>query len=347
MTSPVRVGVIGVGYWGPNLLRNFNSLKDAVAVWCADTSEARLSHMANLYPGVKTSRDYRDVLGDPEVDAVVVATPANTHCQISCEAFEAGKHVFVEKPMAVSTEECQRMVDAGESAGKKLMVGHTFLFNNVVYRIKELIDSGELGEIFYVYVNRVNLGLFREDCNVVWDLAPHDIALLNWMLGATPESLTAKGHSYVQRERGIEDVAFINLQYPQGVMANLHVSWLDPNKVRTITVVGSKKMLVYDDVSNTEKLRVYDKGVTVLPHYDTFGEFQLSYRYGDIVIPKIEGAEPLKNEAEHFVRAIRGHEELRSDGRSGLEVVHALELACRSMKESGRSLAFDPARAVR
>jgi predicted dehydrogenase len=213
------------------------------------------------------------------------------------------------------------------------MVGHTFLFNNAVHRIKQLIDSGELGEIFYVYINRVNLGLFREDCNVVWDLAPHDIAILNWLLDSTPDKLTAVGHSYVQPD--IEDVAFINLQYPGKVMAQLHVSWLDPNKVRTITVVGSKKMLVYDDVSNTEKLRVYDKGVNVLPHYDTFGEFQLSYRYGDIVLPRIEDSEPLRNEADHFIDAIRNGQELRSDGVSGLEVVRALEAACDSIREGG------------
>ena len=270
---------------------------------------------------------------DDATHAVVVATPADTHCRLACEAFEAGKHVFVEKPMAVSEEECRQMVAAAEKADRKLMVGHTFLFNNAVYRIKELIDSGELGEIYYVYINRVNLGLFREDCNVVWDLAPHDIAILNWLMGSSPDRLTAVGHSYVQPD--IEDVAFVNLQYPGNVMAHLHVSWLDPNKVRTITVVGSKKMLVYDDVSNTEKLRVYDKGVNVMPHYDTFGEFQLSYRYGDIVLPRIEDSELLKNEAEHFIDAICNGGALRSDGLGGLEVVRALEAACDSIREGG------------
>lgn len=333
MTAPIGVGVIGVGYWGPNLLRNFNNVSGAEARWAADLDEARLAHIGNLYPTVQTTRDYRQMLEDDATHAVVVATPADTHCKLACEAFEAGKHVFVEKPMAVSEVECRQMVDAADKAGRKLMVGHTFLFNNAVYRIKELIDSGELGEIYYVYVNRVNLGLFREDCNVVWDLAPHDIAILDWLLGAAPERLTAVGHSYVQPD--IEDVAFINLQYPGKVMAHLHVSWLDPNKVRTITVVGSKKMLVYDDVSNTEKLRVYDKGVNVMPHYDSFGEFQLSYRYGDIVLPRIEDSEPLKNEAEHFVDAIRNGGTLRSDGQSGLEVVRALEAACGSIREGG------------
>jgi predicted dehydrogenase len=327
------VGVIGVGYWGPNLLRNFNIISGAEARWAADVDEARLQHIATLYPNVTTTRDYRAMLDDDDTHAIVVATPADTHCRLSCEALEAGKHVFVEKPMAVSEAECRQMVQAAERADRKLMVGHTFLFNNAVHRIKQLIDSGELGEIFYVYINRVNLGLFREDCNVVWDLAPHDIAILNWLLDSTPDKLTAVGHSYVQPD--IEDVAFINLQYPGKVMAQLHVSWLDPNKVRTITVVGSKKMLVYDDVSNTEKLRVYDKGVNVLPHYDTFGEFQLSYRYGDIVLPRIEDSEPLRNEADHFIDAIRNGQELRSDGVSGLEVVRALEAACDSIREGG------------
>jgi predicted dehydrogenase len=342
VNEPLRVGVIGVGYWGPNLLRNFHNLRDASAKWAADINPDRIHHIGSLYPSVQVTDDYRRILKDPEIHAVVIATPANTHCWIACEALEAGKHVFVEKPMAVSTDECRQMNEAAQRANRTLMVGHTFLFNSGVHRIKDLIDRGELGEVFYVYVNRVNLGLFREDCNVVWDLAPHDIAILNWLLGTTPTELTAVGHSYVQPD--IEDVAFINLKYPGNVMAHLHVSWLDPNKVRTLTVVGSKKMLVYDDISNTEKLRVYDKGVTVLPHYDTFGEFQLSYRYGDIVLPRIDDSEPLKNEAEHFVQCVRSGELPRSDGRSGLDVVEALEAACTSMREGGRAIQLNGVR---
>ena len=333
MTAPIGVGVIGVGYWGPNLLRNFNNVTGAEARWAVDLDEARLSHISELYPDVRTTRVYRELLADGATSAVVIATPADTHCSLACEAFEAGKHVFVEKPMAMKESECRQMVAAAEKAGRRLMVGHTFLFNNAVHQIKQLIDSGELGDIYYVYINRVNLGLFREDCNVVWDLAPHDIAILNWLLGSNPKSLTAVGHAYVQPN--IEDVAFVNLEYPGNVMAHLHVSWLDPNKVRTITVVGSKKMLVYDDVSNTEKLRVYDKGVNVMPHYDTFGEFQLSYRYGDIVLPRIDDSEPLRNEAEHFIACIQNNETPLSDGYSGLEVVRTLEAACDSIREGG------------
>lgn len=333
MSAPVCVGVIGVGYWGPNLVRNFSQLQGATAKWAADLSQDRLDHMARIYPALQTTTDYRQILDDPEVDAVVIATPANTHAKLASEAMRAGKHVFVEKPMANSSDECREMLAVAEETNRQIMVGHTFLFNNAIHRIKQLIDEGDLGQILYVYINRVNLGLFREDCNVVWDLAPHDIAILNYLLGSTPQRLTANGRSYVQP--GIEDVAFINLEYPDDVIAHLHVSWIDPNKVRKLTVVGSRKMLVYDDVSNTEKLRVYDKGVNVLPHYDTFGEFQLSYRYGDIVLPRIEDSEPLKNEAEHFVQCVRENKVPRSDGRNGLEVVEALEAACRSIQEGG------------
>ncbi len=345
MSESITVGVIGVGYWGPNLVRNFASLRDVNAKWAADLSTERLDHMRTLYPKLETTTNYQDILDDPEVDAVVIATPADTHCKLACEALDRGKHVFVEKPMASSSEDCRRMIQAAEKAKKQIMVGHTFLYNSALHHIKRLIDDGELGEIFYVYINRVNLGLFREDCNVVWDLAPHDVAILNWLLGNPPRSLTAVGHSYVQP--GIEDVAFVNLQYPNNVMAHLHVSWLDPNKIRTITVVGSRKMLMYDDVSNTEKLRVYDKGVNVLPHYDTFGEFQLSYRYGDISIPRLDEGEPLKNEAEHFAECIRQNKAPRSDGYNGLEVVEALEAACRSIAEDGRSIELPGVRSSR
>lgn len=342
MSQPLCVGVIGVGYWGPNLVRNFIQIPTADAKWIADLSPERLAHVASLYPALKTTTDYREILADPEVDAVVVATPADTHCRLTCEALAAGKHVFVEKPMANTVEDCRKMVDAAEAADLTLMVGHTFLYNNALHRIKQLIEDGDLGDIFYVYINRVNLGLFREDCNVVWDLAPHDVAILNWLLGGTAKRVNAIGHSYVQP--GIEDVAFVNLQYPNDVLAHLHVSWIDPNKIRRITVVGSRKMLVYDDVSNTEKLRVYDKGVNVLPHYDTFGEFQLSYRYGDIVLPRIEDSEPLKNEAEHFVESIVHKTPPRSDGATGLEVVEVLEAACRSIKEGGLGIQLNGVR---
>ena len=345
MERPIQVGVIGVGYWGPNLVRNFSQMQGAQCKWAADLSEDRLRHMRSIYPTLRTTTDHREILADPEVDAVVIATPANTHCQLGCEALEAGKHIFVEKPMATTSEECRQMQMRAEQRKRLIMVGHTFLYNNAVLHIKKLIDDGEIGQILYVYINRVNLGLFRDDCNVVWDLAPHDVALLDWLLDSHPLRLTAMGNSYVQP--GIEDVAFINLEYPNRVMAHLHVSWIDPNKVRRLTVVGSRKMLVYDDVSTTEKLRVYDKGVNVLPHYDTFGEFQLSYRYGDIVLPRVAEGEPLKNEVEHFIDCIRNDREPRSNGESGLRVVEVLEAACRSIVEGGAGILLNGARSAR
>ncbi len=333
MSAPIRVGVVGVGYWGPNLVRNFSQIPGAATKWAVDLNEERLAHMRNLYPSLRTSTRYADILEDPEIAAVVIATPVCTHSELTCKALDAGKHVFVEKPMASSVDECRRMIDAADRNRRFLMVGHTFLFNSGIHHIKQLIDRGELGQIFYIHVTRVNLGLFREDVNVVWDLAPHDVAIINWLLGHGPVRVNALGTAYVQP--GIEDVAFVHMEYPEKVTAHLHVSWLDPNKIRKLTVVGSKKMLVYDDVSNVEKLRVYDKGVNVLPHYDTFGEFQLSYRYGDIVLPRIDDSEPLKNEAEHFIQCIRDGKSPSSDGRSGLEVVEVLEAACRSIREGG------------
>jgi predicted dehydrogenase len=327
------VGVIGVGYWGPNLIRNFHQVSGAECRWAVDLDADRLAHVQSMYPALKTSRDVGEMIDDPEVDAVVIATPVDAHCELACRALEAGKHVFVEKPMARTAGECRKMLEVADRRGGTLMVGHTFLYNSVVRRVRQLIQEGELGEIFYVHMTRVNLGLFREDVNVVWDLAPHDVAILGYILGSGPVRVNATGSDYVQP--GIEDVAFIDLEFRNKVRANLHVSWLDPNKIRRVTVVGSKKMLVYDDTSNTEKLRVYDKGVTVLPHYDSYGEFQLSYRYGDIAIPRIEETEPLKTEAQHFIDCIReGHTPL-SDGRNGLEVVEVLEGACLSIKQGG------------
>ncbi len=336
MSAPIRVGVIGVGYWGPNLVRNFASLPNTQCAWAVDLDEERLSHMQGLYPALQVSRNASDAIEDPSVDAIVLATPVDKHEEIAVRALNHGKHVFVEKPMATTVDECHRMIAAAERNGKVLMVGHTFLYNSVVRRIRQLIEEGELGEIFYINMTRVNLGLFREDVNVVWDLAPHDISILGYLLDSHPLKVHATGNAFVQP--GIEDVAFVDLEYPGSVRAHLHVSWLDPNKIRRVTVVGSRKMLVYDDTSNLEKLRVYDKGVTKMPHYDSFGEFHLSYRYGDIVLPRIEEAEPLKTEAQHFLECIREGKNPLSDGANGLKVVEVLEAACRSISDGGAAI---------
>jgi predicted dehydrogenase len=295
--------------------------------------------MKQLYPGLRTTTNFREVVNDPEIDAVAIATPVSSHYGIACEALDAGKHVFVEKPLAQSLDEGWKLLELAQKKDRTLMVGHTFVFTAAVNKIKDVILSGELGDIYYISSSRVNLGIFQDDINVVWDLAPHDISIMNYILNSRPVSIAAMGQSYIRP--GIEDVAFLLLKYPQSTLANIHVSWLNPNKIRSTTVVGSKKMLVYDDVSSLEKIRIYDKGVTVTPHYDTFGEFQLSYRYGDISIPRLDDAEPLKIECQHFVDCIEKGATPRSGGTHGFEVLLALDAANRSMRGCGAEVTID------
>ncbi len=337
----VNVGVIGCGYWGPNLIRNFNSLPDANLKTIADLDEKRLAQVGLLYPNTVKTTDHREILDDPEIEAVVVATPMSTHFPLGSEVLEAGKHLFLEKPMATNSDDCRRLNEMAAERGLQIMVGHTFVYTPAVRKIKELMDAGELGDVYYVNISRVNLGIFQKDANVVWDLAPHDVAMLNYLFQADPVRVSANGRCYVQRDRGIEDVAFVNLEYPGGRMANIHVSWLDPNKIRTCTFVGSRKMLVYDDVSQSEKIRLYDKGVDVQPHYRDYGEFQLLYRSGDIYVPRIDTVEPLKIETQHFLDVIIGRETNLSSGREGEKVVKVLEGACRSIANDGLPVDLD------
>jgi predicted dehydrogenase len=265
---------------------------------------------------------------------VAIATPVSTHFKLAMDALVARKHVFVEKPLAQSSEQCLEMAEAAAQRNLTLMVGHTFVYTAAVNKVREIIRSGDLGEIYYINSTRVNLGVFQPDINVVWDLAPHDIAIMNYILGMRPERIAAHGKSYIRP--GVEDVAFLDLEYPNRVIANIHVSWLDPCKIRRTTVVGSKKMLVYDDVSSLEKIRVYDKGVSVPPHYDNFGEFKLSYRFGDILTPRLDESEPLKVECRHFVECVESRTKPRSPAEEGLAVVRVLEAACESMHDSSR-----------
>jgi predicted dehydrogenase len=334
----LRVGVVGCGYWGPNLIRNFNQLGDCEVTMAADLSVERLEHMKSLYPHLKTTREYKGLVESPDIDIVAVATPPQTHFEIAMDSLEAGKHVFVEKPLATSSSECEALIATAEKKGCVLMVGHTFVYTAAVNKIKEVIDSGELGDIYYINTTRVNLGIFQENINVVWDLAPHDVSILNYILGGGPTEVTGQGHSYIRGD--IEDVAFLTFRYPGSILAHVHVSWLDPNKIRRTTVVGSKKMLVYDDVSSLEKIRIYDKGVTVQPHYDTFGEFQLSYRFGDIFIPKLDDSEPLKVACQHFIDCIRRGDTPRSSGQDGLDVVRVIEASNESLRNSGTMISL-------
>jgi predicted dehydrogenase len=329
---PLRVALIGYGYWGPNLLRNYLELPGAWVSWVCDARPAALDAVGVRYPAIPTTTDLDAVLADPDVDAVVIATPISTHHPIARAALEAGKHVFVEKPMTADTEQACELVGLADEKGLTLMVGHTFVFSPPVRKVKEIIDAGELGEIYFVTTQRVNLGLHQKDVSVVWDLAPHDISILYYWLGEAAESVSTTGRGCVVP--GIPDVAFINLRFPSGVVAEIQASWLSPVKLRRTIVVGSQKMLIYDDTENVEKVKVFDHGVDYREPAD-FGEFQLSYRTGDIVSPKILNTEPLFLEAEHFVDCARSGARPLTDGLAGLRVVASLEAAQISLDDGG------------
>jgi predicted dehydrogenase len=330
----LKVGVIGCGYWGPNLIRNFTQLNRSDVVWVADLDESRLKHMKELYPFVDTTTDYRDIVNDGEIDVVAVATPVHTHYKLASEALCAKKHVFVEKPMTSSAKEAEDLINLAEKYQRKLMVGHTFIYTSAVRKMKEVIDSGELGEIYYINSQRLNLGLFQQDINVIWDLAPHDISIILYLLDLTPEAVSAIGSSRINS--AIEDIAVVTMKFSNGLLAFIQTSWLDPDKIRKMTIIGSKKMMVYDDVQPTEKIRIYDKGVEVPEYYDTYAEFHYSYKYGDIVIPKIDGGEPLRTELDHFIDCIKNDETPLSDGNDGLHVVQILEAAGKSLSNENK-----------
>jgi len=335
----LKVGVIGCGYWGPNLIRNFIQLRESDVVRVADLDESRLAHMKRLYPTVETTVDYRDLLADPQIDIVAVATPVRTHFKLASDALAAMKHVFVEKPITASVAEAQALIERARADHLKLMVGHTFLYTGAVSKMKEIIDSGELGQIYYVNTQRLNLGLFQQDINVIWDLAPHDISIALYLLGQEPEAVCAMGACHVNP--AVEDIAVVTLRFEGNLVAFIQSSWLDPDKIRKMTVVGSKKMMVYDDVQPMEKIRIYDKGVEKPKYYDTYAEFHYSYKYGDTLIPKIEGAEPLRTQLQHFLDCIINDKDPLTDGTSGLAVVKILEGAQRSLHEGNAWVKID------
>jgi len=325
----LNVGIIGYGYWGPNLTRNFFEIPMSELVAIADVKNDRLQRAKNIYPNIFTTNEYSEFF-DMDLDAVIVSTPPATHYLIAKNCLEHGLHVLVEKPITLKSEHAKELIDLADSNGLTLMVGHTFEYNGAVMALKEFVDSGELGEIHYIDAARLNLGLFQNDSNVLWDLAPHDISILLYLLGEKPVSVSAQGMPCVFE--GIYDVAYMNLIFPNRIPAYIHVSWLDPCKVRRVTVVGSKKMIVYNDLENEQKLKIYDKGVET-PVYTNggFNEFQFNYRSGDIVIPKIHMTEPLRKECQHFLDCIVNNELPRSSGDDGLSVIKILEAAERSM----------------
>jgi len=332
--EPVRTGVVGLGYWGPNLIRNLNELEASELRWICDLDEGRLQPMAKRYPAVRSTTAYDDLLSDPELEAVAIATPVSTHYPLALAALEAGKHVFIEKPLAASTSEARELLRVADERGLTLMPGHTFLYSPPVNMIRDLIRSGELGDIYFISMSRVNLGLHQSDVSVAWDLGPHDFSILRYWLEETPSHLSAMSRSCVFPD--IPDVAFINLEYARGVIAHVELSWLAPSKLRRTTVVGSNKMVVYDDVS-TEPVRVFDSGV-MLRDPQSFGEFQLSYRTGEIVSPAVQPAEPLQVEMADFCVAIRTGTAPRSSAELGLAVVRMIEAVDASLSSSGERI---------
>jgi predicted dehydrogenase len=323
----IRVGVIGYGYWGPNLARNFDELTGSELVVIADRGDEQLQRARLKYPDVVLTKDYKDLF-NMGLDAVIISTPPKTHHPIAKDCLSHNLHVLVEKPITLKSQDAEELMELASVKGLTLMVGHIFEYNSAVLEMKKYIDSQELGDVYYIDSARLNLGLFQNDSNVLWDLAPHDISTLLFLLERTPVSVSAHGMACVTK--GVHDVAYINLVFPDNLMAYIHVSWLDPCKVRRITVVGSQKMAVYNDLGSEGKIKVYDKGVD--PEYtDTFGEFQYAYRTGDITIPSFRFVEPLREECQHFLDCIKNKTEPRSSGLDGLRVIKILEAAERSM----------------
>jgi len=328
-----NIAVVGCGYWGPNLIRNLNSLSDCVLKSVCDTNSNRLAHMKSLYPAAEITSDFNDLIKDRDIDAIMIATPVRFHYQMARKSLLAGKHTFVEKPMACNSQQCEELIDLAEKRNLVLMVGHTFIYSKPVRKIREIVNSGELGELQYVSARRLNLGLLQKDINVAWDLAPHDISIILYVLGKEPVSVNCQGKSHVAK--GVEDVTNMTLNFCNGAFGIIHSSWLDPNKVRETVFIGKKKMLVYNDVAPNEKIRIYDKRVEAPPHYDSFGEFQYSYHYGGVYSPYLQLTEPLKVECQHFLDCIRTGAKSESSGADGLQVVRILEAASASLQIGG------------
>ncbi len=336
----IKIGIIGCGYWGPNLLRNFLTLPNCQVALIAERDLFRLKYLREKFPDIKTTKNYQELLND-SIDAVVIATQPSTHFQLAQEALKKNKHVLVEKPLAMNVRDAKELIHLASRLGRKLMVGHTFEYNAAVRSLKEYIHNGTIGRPYYLYSQRLNFGIVRPDINALWNLAPHDISIILYLLEQMPTHVSAKGVSFLQK--GIEDVVFMVLHFPKDTIAHVHVSWLDPNKVRRMTLVGSDKMIVYDDVSN-DKIKIFDKGIkrqnitASLGRYDDFGKFQSIKSAGDVAIPKIDFIEPLQTECAHFIDCVVKDKEVLTDGVSGLRVVQILEAASRSIKLNGKNM---------
>jgi predicted dehydrogenase len=324
----LKIGVIGCGYWGPNLIRNFVEIPNSDVVAVADLDEERLSFIQSRFPQIIITRDYHDLF-TMGLDAIAIATPPATHFNIAKECLENHLHVLVEKPITLDSDSANKLIKIAEEEDLTLMVGHTFEYNSAVHELKEIVQSGELGKIYYIDSARLNLGLFQRDLNVLWDLAPHDISILLYLLDEEPISISANGMKCAFNS--VFDNVYMNLIFPENILAHVHVSWIDPCKVRRTTIVGSKKMVVYNDISNNEKIKIYDKGVDVPSYTSGFEEFQCNYRYGDVTIPNVRFDEPLRKECQHFLDSIINQTTPNSSGYDGLRVIKVLEAAQRAL----------------
>lgn len=329
----VNIGIVGCGYWGPKHIRNFHELAEANLVTVCDLDEDKLKQVRTQYPYVETVLNFEGLL-QSSVDAVVIATPVNTHYRLAKEALLHDKHVLIEKPMTASSHEAVELIELAEKRSLVLMAGHTYEYHPAVDFLRELVRSGELGQIYNIDSDRLNLGLYRPDVNVLWDLAPHDICIVLSLLNEEPIAVSARGSHHIDSH--LHDVAYLEMLFPNGTMGNIHVSWLHPRKVRQLTLVGSKKMAVYDDVLDTEKIHIYDKGLVPTDGNNKFSAWPPNYRYGDVVIPFISNAEPLKLECRHFVQCITEGRRPRSDGWAGLKVTSILEAADKSLMNGGK-----------
>ncbi|MBV9325357.1 MAG: Gfo/Idh/MocA family oxidoreductase [Chloroflexi bacterium] len=330
-SSEVRVAAVGCGYWGPNVIRNLDAVPGFDLRWVCDADPERLAPVAARYPSTRATADLDELFDDASVDAIYLATPVSTHYDLTRRALRQGKHVLIEKPMATTVEQSEELAALAAANRLTLMVGHTFVFSPPVRKVKELLDSGLIGPIYYVETTRVNLGLFQKDVSVLWDLGPHDVSILIYWLGEVPTQVSARGRSYLGE--ALEDVAFLTLEFPSGILAQVQISWLAPSKLRRTSIVGRQRMIVYDDLEPVEKVKVYDRGVERQPA--SFGEFQLTYRSGDILSPRLDTTEPLYLECEHFLHCIREGQVPDASPQSGVDVVRVIQAAERSLRCNG------------
>ena len=344
MKNQLSVGIIGCGYWGPLLVRNFKGLPDCHLKAVCDVNTERLKHVLALYPDIEGMTQTQQLLNGTNVDAVVIATPVKHHYSLAKASLLAGKHTFIEKPMASSSAECEELIEIADRNGLVLMIDHTFLYSSPVQKIAQIVQAGDLGEIRYINCRRLNLGLFQKDINVAWDLAPHDVSIILHILDEFPTTINCQGNAHITP--GVEDVTNMSLSFSRKRFATIQSSWLEPRKIREMTIVGTRRMIVYDDLRTLEKIRIYDARVERPPHYDTFAEFQYSYHYGDSYIPHLHQEEPLKSACQHFIDCINTNSQPLTDGRRGLEMVRILEAASASLKINGAPVTLSRSNSV-